>query len=191
MDALELLTADHNRVRGLFKLYRQACDGEETTRSQELVTKIIRELRVHTQLEERIFYPEVRPLSEKISGEVAEGLEEHHQAEDLLDQLESMEAGGEQWHAKVKVLIEDIEHHAGEEEEDLFPAVRTAASPDALQSWAQRMEAMKAELGAPTLADKIDLTTKELETLARAQEIPGRSKMKREELAATVAPPGT
>jgi hypothetical protein len=53
----------------------------------------------------------------------------------------------------------------------------------------QRLEARKAELGAPVLADKIDLTKEELLDLAREQEIPGRSSMSQEELAATVAPP--
>ena len=59
---------------------------------------------------------------------------------------------------------------------------------DRLQSLAEQMEARKAELGAPVLADKIDRTKEELTQLAQDQEIPGRSTMSKEELAATVAP---
>jgi hypothetical protein len=51
-----------------------------------------------------------------------------------------------------------------------------------------RLEAMKAQLGAPTAADKEHLTTEELKKLATEQEIPGRSSMSREELVATVDP---
>ncbi|MCU1351982.1 MAG: hypothetical protein JWM05_1191, partial [Acidimicrobiales bacterium] len=57
-----------------------------------------------------------------------------------------------------------------------------------LQALGDALEARKAALGAPTLADKIDLTKAELVDLAKAQEIPGRSKMDHDELAATVAP---
>ena len=57
-----------------------------------------------------------------------------------------------------------------------------------LESLGQSLEAKKAELGAPTLAEKIDLTKAELLDLAKEQEIPGRSKMDHDELAATVAP---
>ena len=59
---------------------------------------------------------------------------------------------------------------------------------DTLEEIGERLEARKAELGAPTLADKIDLTKDALAELAKEQEIPGRSKMSQEELAATVAP---
>ena len=53
---------------------------------------------------------------------------------------------------------------------------------------ADRLEARKAELGAPVLADKQHLTNEQLRELATEQEIPGRSSMDRDELAATVSP---
>ncbi|MGH9165632.1 MAG: hypothetical protein ACRDZW_09000 [Acidimicrobiales bacterium] len=90
--------------------------------------------------------------------------------------------------AKMKVLIENIEHHAGEEEAEMFPEARQAFDAAALESLGQRLEARKAELGAPTVADKEHLSTEDLKSLATAQEIPGRSSMKRDELLATVAP---
>jgi hypothetical protein len=85
-------------------------------------------------------------------------------------------------------MIENVEHHAEEEEEELFPLVRKALDNDARSELGQRLEAMKAQLGAPTAADKEHLSTEELNRLAQEQEIPGRSSMKREELVATVAP---
>jgi hypothetical protein len=57
-----------------------------------------------------------------------------------------------------------------------------------LSAQAQRLESRKAELGAPTLADKDHLTVEELRRLAQDQEIPGRSDMDRDQLLATVAP---
>jgi len=80
-----------------------------------------------------------------------------------------------------------VEHHAEEEEKEMFPPLRRSMA-DQLEQMATRLEARKAELGAPVLADKIDLTKEELLELARDQEIPGRSGMSQEELAATVGP---
>jgi hypothetical protein len=70
----------------------------------------------------------------------------------------------------------------------MFPKVRRALDAAALEQMADRLETRKAELGAPTLAEKIDLTKEELLSKAREQEIPGRSKMSHEELAAAVDP---
>lgn len=72
----------------------------------------------------------------------------------------------------------------------MFPKIRSNTAADAREQLAEQLEARKRQLGAPTLADKIDLTKEELSKLATEQEIPGRSKMSQEELAATVAPPG-
>jgi hypothetical protein len=88
----------------------------------------------------------------------------------------------------MKVLIESVEHHAQEEEEELFTEVRKAFDKQALEDLGMRLEARKAELGAPTIADKEHLSTEQLKELAREQEIPGRSSMDREELVATVDP---
>ncbi len=187
MDALELLTADHNRVRGLFARF-QAAEGENDAQAARLAAKIFEELEVHTKIEEEIFYPAITKLNDEIHELVTEGIEEHHVVDNLMAEVKGLSPSDEEWAAKVKVLIENVEHHAGEEEEEMFPKVRGAMESDARAALGQQMEARKAELGAPTAADKEHLSTEELTRLAREQEIPGRSNMKREELLATVAP---
>ena len=187
MDALELLTADHNRVRGLFARFK-AAEGENDAQAARLAAKIFEELEVHTTIEEKIFYPAITKLSDEIHEMVTEGVEEHHVVDNLMAEVKGLSPSNEKWAAKVKVLIENVEHHAGEEEEDMFPKVRQAMDSDARAELGQRMEAKKAELGAPTAADKEHLSMEELTRLAREQEIPGRSDMKRDELLATVAP---
>ena len=188
MDSIALLTADHNRVRGLFARFKEAEEADDTSTMRELADRIATELRVHTRLEEEIFYPEVRRGSDELEEMVAEGIEEHHVVDVLLDELEDLEPGAEVWVAKMTVMIENVEHHAGEEEEELFPAVRRTLPADELSQQAERLEARKKSLGAPTVADKEHLTVDELRSLAQEQEIPGRSQMDRDELLATVAP---
>lgn len=188
MDALDLLTADHNRVRGLFSRWKDADEAGDVATARALAESIFTELDVHTSIEEKIFYPAVHDVDDEIGEVVDEGLEEHHVADVLMGELRELEPGADEWTAKMKVLIESVEHHAEEEEEELFPPLRSALGAEELDDLARRLEAGKAERGAPTLADKIDLTKEELLELAREQEIPGRSSMSHDELAATVAP---
>jgi iron-sulfur cluster repair protein YtfE (RIC family) len=188
MDALELLIGDHNRVRGLFTRFKAAKEADDLATMATLATTILDELKVHTAIEEEIFYPELQDATEEIHESITEGFEEHHVAKGVMAEIAAEEPNTEDWAAKVTVLIENIEHHAGEEETELFPKVRTATSAEQRASLADRMEARKAELGAPTMADKEGLTKQELIDLAKEQEIPGRSKMSTEQLTAAVAP---
>jgi hemerythrin superfamily protein len=188
MDALELLTADHNRVRGLFKRFKGAEERDDAATKAEVVAKIVEDLTVHTTIEEEIFYPAVTDLDDEVHDLVTEGIEEHRVAKDLLEQVKGLDADDEEWTAKVKVLIENVEHHAEEEENEMFPKIRSAMASDARDELGQRLEARKKELGAPTTDDAIDLTKEELLAKAKEQEIPGRSTMSTDELAATVDP---
>lgn len=188
MDCLELLSADHNRVRGLFKRCKDADERDDMESMKLLTTKIVEELQIHMTIEEEIFYPAVRGESDEISDTVYEGVEEHHVAKVLVEELAAMAPEGDEWKAKVKVLIEAVEHHADEEESDMFPPVREKTTAEQRESLGTRLEKRKVELGAPPLEMALDLTMEELTELAKTQEIPGRSKMNKEELAATVDP---
>jgi hemerythrin superfamily protein len=188
MDALSLLTADHNRVRGLFARFQAAEEEQDTAQMAVLAQKIITELEVHTTIEEEIFYPAIKEASEELKDVVDEGVEEHHVADTLMAEVKGLTAEDDAFAAKMKVLIESVEHHAEEEEQEMFPPTRKAFDKATLEDLGMRLEARKAELGAPTVADKEHLSTEELKELAKEQEIPGRSSMDREELVATVDP---
>lgn len=188
MDALTLLTADHNRVRGLFTRFKAAHEAEDTETAAELATKIFRELDVHTTIEETVFYPAINDVSDEVRELVVESLEEHKVAKDLMREAQTIPPEDEHWAAKLTVMIENVEHHAEEEEQEMWPLLRKGLSSEQLEKIGDRLEVRKRELGAPTLADKIDLTKAELSEKASEQEIPGRSKMSHDELAATVAP---
>ena len=190
MDCLELLTADHNRVRGLFKRFKDADEKNDTATMQEVAPKIVEELNIHMTIEEEIFYPAISGKSADIKDTVYEGVEEHHVAKVLVSELQGMAPEGDEWIAKVKVLIESVEHHADEEESDMVPPVRSKTSAEQRESLGTKLANRKVELGAPPMEMALDLTMEELTELAKKQEIPGRSKMDKEELAATVDPRG-
>lgn len=121
-DAIKLLEADHRQVEKWFKEF-EATNGQKT--KTKLVEQICTALKVHTQIEEEIFYPASR---EVLSGEdeemVDEAVVEHAAAKTLIAEIEAMDVGEELFDAKVKVLQEMIEHHVEEEEKEYFPEVR-------------------------------------------------------------------
>ena len=80
-------------------------------------------LKVHTQIEEEIFYPALREAGVAMST-MDEAQVEHASAKDLIDQIEGTEPGDDLYDAKIKVLGEYINHHVKEEEGDMFKKAR-------------------------------------------------------------------
>lgn len=143
-DAIALLKADHREVEDLFEQYEKA---RADSRKTELSSKICLALKVHTRIEEEIFYPASREvLSDKQEEMVDEAVVEHQAAKELIAEIESMSVGDDLYDAKIKVLSEQIEHHVGEEEKEYFPAVKKTDLD--LKALGARMQARKDELMA-------------------------------------------
>ena len=157
MDALTLLIGDHNRVKGLSTKFKAAHEAEDQETAVLVASAIFQELEVHTTIEETVYYPAITELSDEIHELVVEGIEEHNVVKNLIAEARGMDPEDEHWAAKVTVMIENVEHHVEEEEKEMFPKVRSAAQGTFLEELAEQLEAKKAELGAPTLRDKIDL----------------------------------
>ena len=122
-DAIALLTADHREVSDMFEQYEQLTDRARASK-QKLTDKICKALLVHTQIEEEILYPAVREALKDSDDMVDEAVVEHAAAKDLIQQLRDMDPEDDLYDAKVKVLGEEIEHHVGEEEKEMFPKIR-------------------------------------------------------------------
>jgi hemerythrin superfamily protein len=186
MDCLDLLIADHNRFRGTFARFRTAHENDNVAEMASLVALMSQDLKIHTTIEEEIFYPEVHDLTEEIGETVDEGLQEHHVADVLDEEIKGLTPGDDEWVAKVMVLIESVEHHAEEEEAELFPSVRSATDAASREDMGQRMDARRAQMGFPTVEEREQLSVEELRELATEQEIAGRSTMTKQDLAAAV-----
>ncbi len=111
-DAIMLLKADHREVEDLFAQFEKASgDG----RKERIARQICTELKIHTMIEEEIFYPAFRG---KIDDDLLdEGVVEHDGAKVLINDIESGGPDEDYYDAKVKVLQEQIEHHVEEEEQ--------------------------------------------------------------------------
>ncbi len=139
-DATTLLAADHREVRAYFEQYETLTDNAE---KKALATKICRSLKVHTQIEEELFYPAAR----KATGDadlLDEAIVEHMGAKNIIAEIEAMQPGQNLYDAKINVLGEQIHHHVEEEEQELFPEVRSTKLD--LAALGEKLAARKSEL---------------------------------------------
>jgi hemerythrin-like domain-containing protein len=120
-DAIALLRADHALVQDLFEQFEKA---REDKRKKALAERICMELKIHTAIEEEIFYPAVREALPKEADLLDEANVEHDSAKELISQIESGGPGEDRWDAKVTVLGEYIKHHVKEEQTQMFPKAR-------------------------------------------------------------------
>jgi hemerythrin superfamily protein len=143
-DAVQLLTADHKEVKGLFDRYQKLVDDEAGTQErQALAEQICAMLTVHSTIEEEIFYPAAREaLDEQDLLDEAEV--EHATAKDLIAQIEGMSPDDDLYDAKVTVLGEYIDHHVKEEEGEMFLKCKKADMD--LEALGAELDARKTEL---------------------------------------------
>jgi hemerythrin-like domain-containing protein len=148
MDAISLLKDDHQTVRKLLNELAETTNRAEKTRP-ELLATIAMEIRVHSAIEEEIFYPAFKAAGEKADdGKMYfEALEEHRAAGELvLPDLLETDVTSDQFSGRAKVLKELIEHHAGEEEKEMFPRARELLSKEELIALGDQMLQRKTEL---------------------------------------------
>jgi hypothetical protein len=141
--AVSLLKKDHRDVEGWFDEYEQL---EADADKLALFNKIALALKVHTQIEEEIFYPEERGDVE--DDMLDEAYVEHDGAKKLIAQIEGMRPGDEYYDAKVKVLGEYIKHHVKEEEQPGGIFAQAKKGDEDLDAMGQRLKARKEELMA-------------------------------------------
>jgi iron-sulfur cluster repair protein YtfE (RIC family) len=110
----------------------------EEDEHKELFEKIKMELDAHTHIEEKIFYPRLKE-EEELEDITLEGIEEHHQAKMFLRELASLSDDSGKFEPKLKVLMEDIEHHVQEEEGEMFPKVEKIITAAELEELGKRM----------------------------------------------------
>ena len=148
-DAIAMLKADHDKVRDLFKQFEELMDQDGPKKEMAaLAQQACDALKIHAQIEEEIFYPAVR---EAIDDDelMDEANVEHAGVKELIEQIEAMRPDEDLYDAKVIVLGEQVEHHATEEEEEMFPLAKKAKVDTAAlgAEMYQRKMALMAEMG--------------------------------------------
>ena len=146
MDGLALLKKDHDSIK------KQLKDLEETTSRavktrQDLFGRLKLTLTVHEQMEEAVLYPALKQHAEA-KDIVLEAYEEHDVVDKVLGDLEATPFDDDSWHAKLKVMSENLHHHIEEEEQDMFDTARQIFDRDVLEQLGEQMQEIKTQARA-------------------------------------------
>ena len=140
-NAIALLTEDHKKVQKIFDQFERTRDDR---RKADMVETALHELKLHTEIEEEIFYPAVRQAIEK-DELLDEAAVEHESAKHLIGELEGMHPGDELFEARFTVLGEYVKHHIREEQREIFPLAKRAKMD--LNELGEQLAQRKKELG--------------------------------------------
>jgi len=152
-DAIAILKGDHQQVRELLRRLENTTEKSANQR-KELLSQIENEVKTHTTIEEEIFYPAFKQaVRSKSDQEIYfEAIEEHHVVDLVMPKIKSTDATSEEFGAKAKVLKDLIEHHAKEEETEMFPKARKVLSRDKLYEIGAQIQNRKQDLQSGLLA---------------------------------------
>jgi hemerythrin superfamily protein len=120
-EILQLIQQDHEEVQGLFEQFHKsvsAKDGEE--KADPISKQILDNLKLHTELEEKIVYPSLKDQDPKI---FYESREEHHVVDLLIAELQQLKVSDPAYAAKMAVMEESVKHHIQEEESQMFKLI--------------------------------------------------------------------
>jgi hemerythrin superfamily protein len=144
VDAIALLKADHRQVEKWFAEFKRARTSE---RKLTLAREICAALRVHTSIEEEIFYAAFLDACDDRDTH-HEAVLEHEGAKKLVADIEGSDGGDEWFEPRMSVLEEMIKHHVKEEEGagGMFSEARKSGMD--LKQLGDRLRARKQELQA-------------------------------------------
>ncbi|MDQ1723564.1 MAG: hypothetical protein QOG52_592 [Frankiaceae bacterium] len=188
MDVINLIMSDHRAVEKVFDKLEKVEKDQQAERLQ-LLQQVRALLIPHSKAEETIVYPAIVKAVPAIAENVEEGISEHHHVEDLFTQVlgDPNDPGVD---AMIAGFIAEIKHHVEEEETEILPQFRRAATAAQLHDLAVKFAAGKArvltELGlapeefiAPSL---IDLSKDQLVERAKAIDLNAPTSLTKDEL---------
>ena len=145
MNAIDLLKADHERVKAILTQLSESTERAVKKRT-DLLAKLEMEISIHTRLEEEILYPAFKAAGSKEQDVMYfEAKEEHRTVDSLvLPDLKLTDPGTPEFSGRVKVVKELLEHHIEEEETEMFPQAKKLLGKEKLEELGAQMEAMKA-----------------------------------------------
>jgi hypothetical protein len=164
-DALTILKSQHREIEELFSRVESAYESDARG-AEDIFSELATRIDLHTQLEEKIFYPEAADVD---NDAVVKAYEEHTIVKELLRKLERGQGGTEVFKARVAVLKELFEHHVEEEENELFPKCEKELGDEALKDLGVRIQTMMSRAVRSTPKRKAAATRKARSTKAKAK----------------------
>lgn len=138
-----LIRLDHTHVLSAFHQYDI---GASARRKKGLVDNVCLAIEIHAQLEEEIFYPALRVVSD--SEALRKSTPEHDEMRGLISRLRNMPVGDAIYDETFFSLMRHVMHHVADEETQLLPAAERLLA-DQLSDLGAQMTKRRLELAAP------------------------------------------
>lgn len=117
MNIFEALRQEHEIQRELVK--KLVDTHGDTQERKKIFEQLKHELKIHADAEERHFY--VPLIKKDLTQEKARhSVAEHHEMDELIEQLEDTEMSASNWLKIAKDLEHKVTHHLDEEEHEVF-----------------------------------------------------------------------
>ena len=125
MKVTVLLRNDHDALKALFSKFGKPSSGKVQNGRKDLFNAIRREILVHSQMEQEIFYPALSATaSTEAAALVRKAEQQHRSVEKLIQELNSMSGSEKTFETKMESLIGAIVEHIEMEEEEIFDEAR-------------------------------------------------------------------
>lgn len=203
-DAATLIMNDHRVMEELFEMLRDPASDRPA-----LVAEVVARFSAHSWAEEEKVYPALIKADSSEAGQVYHGVEEHHEATELLHRLQTTDPTSAVFDSTLEEFVAAVAHHVEEEETAILPEMSATLDKAKLEALGAAFEERRLEIlqthgitdkavGAGGAAaqmamgkragqgDISGMTREELYEKARDAEVPGRSQMSKEELARAV-----
>ena len=131
MNIFEILKADHQKVSGLFVRIEQT-KNEHLQERKVLFSQLREELVSHTEIEEKVFYSELR-MYDETKALISHSVSDHNTVRDLLQEISETAFDSSEWLLKINELRAEVEHHVEEEETILFKKAREVLSREMIK----------------------------------------------------------
>lgn len=141
MSIYDELKRDHDQARALLA----EIDGmsSRAVKSKEKSFETLKEMMTaHSRAEEKVFYSALKS-SPEAKDDALEGYEEHHVVDVLMREIARLDPSDDRWKAKFSVLKENIEHHAEEEESEIFDKARDVLSDEEAEELGEKFVSAK------------------------------------------------
>lgn len=134
MNAITFLLKEHEKVR---KSFSEINNAAQYKTKKEMFEILCQQLIRHETMEQQIWYPRFAN-NEKLDETVKHLIFEEKQIEKKIKEFQHVKTQIE-WEEKFSKLKKELEHHASEEEQKLFPNVQKILNREELEEIGKEM----------------------------------------------------
>lgn len=141
MNVQDVIRADHGKVNTLFT---QIAATDDPQKIQEYFAQIYKDLTAHSEAEEQVVYPAVKPFYGQ--NDTQELYDEQAEMKQMLDQIKALDPSAPEFKDKVKQLMDAVGDHIRQEESTMFAAIRDNMSSEQSEQLATQFKAAKSKI---------------------------------------------